>query len=42
MLDFKRPGTGLEPNNYSTLLGKIADKDIQKDEMISYDNIKKD
>jgi N-acetylneuraminate synthase/N,N'-diacetyllegionaminate synthase len=36
MLDFKRPGTGLEPKNLHKIVGKRANKDIEVDEMITF------
>ena len=42
MLDFKRPGTGIEPNKYSTLLNKVVKKDLYKDDIISYDCIEEE
>ena len=36
MLDFKRPGTGLEPKNLHKIVGKRASKDIEADEMITF------
>ena len=37
-LDFKRPGTGLEPKYYELLEGRIAKRDITKDSLISLDD----
>ena len=37
-LDFKRPGTGLEPRYYELLEGRIAKRDITKDSLISLDD----
>ena len=42
LLDFKRPGTGIEPNSYKTLLNKIVKKEIHKDQLISYDSLEKE
>ena len=39
MLAFKRPGTGLPPNLYEDLLGKRAAENIQKDEIINFDQL---
>jgi N,N'-diacetyllegionaminate synthase len=39
-LDFKRPGTGLKPKFYRDIIGMRADKDIMKDEQISFDLVK--
>lgn len=35
-LDFKRPGNGMMPKYYSTLIGKKASRNICKDEQIAY------
>lgn len=35
-LDFKRPGTGIEPKYYELLVGRIAKHDIVKDSLISF------
>lgn len=39
MLIIKRPGTGLEPKYIYKIVGKKAKKDIEKDELISLDQI---
>jgi len=39
MLDFKRPGTGLEPKNLHKIVGKRASKDIEADEMITFEKL---
>ena len=36
MLDFKRPGTGLEPKEIKYILGKKANRDISYDEIIQF------
>lgn len=41
MLDFKRPGTGLEPKNLLKIVGKRASKDIEADEMITFEKLLK-
>ena len=40
MLAVKRPGTGLSPNKYWSLIGKTAIKAIEKDEQIKFNLIK--
>ena len=35
MLEFKRPGTGLSPENVKFLIGKKAKKNIFKDKIIT-------
>lgn len=37
-LDFKRPGTGISPKDYKILLGRIAQKDIEYDQIISLED----
>lgn len=39
MLDFKRPGTGLEPGDLNKVVGKRAKKDIEADELISFEKL---
>ena len=39
MIDIKRPGTGLEPKNYSLVLGKKLKVDIKKDSVLKEDFI---
>lgn len=39
MLTFKRPGSGMPPNEYEALLGKIANEIIKKDEIIDLKKI---
>jgi len=39
MLDFKRPGTGIEPKNLNEVIGKRAKKDIKSDELITFENL---
>ena len=34
-IDFKRPGTGIEPKYYSFIVGRRATRDIQKDCILS-------
>jgi sialic acid synthase SpsE len=34
MLDYKRPGTGLEPETVKYIVGRVAKRDISKDELI--------
>lgn len=38
MLDFKRPGTGLSPDNMEAMIGKKAKRNIAFDEIISRDD----
>jgi N,N'-diacetyllegionaminate synthase len=33
-LAFKRPGNGLEPSSYEKVIGKVAARDINKDDQI--------
>jgi len=37
MLTYKRPGTGISPNQIEKVIGKKAKTDIQEDEILSYD-----
>lgn len=37
-LDFKRPGTGLAPKDYQIILGRIAIRDIEFDQIISLED----
>jgi len=39
MLAMKRPGTGIEPGHIDFVVGRIAKREIQKDELISWDYI---
>jgi N,N'-diacetyllegionaminate synthase len=39
MLDFKRPGTGLEPKYVHKIIGKKANKDIEADELITLEKL---
>ncbi|MFH2143392.1 MAG: N-acetylneuraminate synthase family protein [Bacteroidota bacterium] len=39
MLAFKRPGGGIQPNEYETLVGKITKARINKDEIINLNKI---
>lgn len=39
MLAFKRPGGGIQPNKYESLLGKISNEEIKKDEIINLNKI---
>ena len=38
-LDFKRPGTGISPDQADLLIGKILLRDIQEDELISWKDL---
>lgn len=40
-LILKRPGTGLEPKNLSKVIGRLAKKDIKKDDLLSWDMLEK-
>lgn len=40
-IDFKRPGTGLPPDQLDNILGKVLNKNIKKDELISKNYFKK-
>ena len=39
MLDFKRPGTGIEPKYIDMIVGKKAKEDIRKDEIVTWKTI---
>jgi len=39
MLDFKRPGTGIEPKHLDRIIGKKAKKNIGPDELIAFKNV---
>ena len=39
MLDFKRPGIGIEPKHVDKIIGKRAAKDIKPDELITFDKL---
>jgi N-acetylneuraminate synthase/N,N'-diacetyllegionaminate synthase len=39
MLDFKRPGTGIEPKHLDKIIGKKAKKNIVPDELIAFKNL---
>lgn len=39
MLNYKRPGNGIEPEFYRVLLGKKLKRDLKKDEIISWSDI---
>ena len=36
MLNYKRPGNGLKPEDAKYIIGKIANRDIQFDEIIKF------
>ncbi|MDO8592400.1 MAG: N-acetylneuraminate synthase family protein [bacterium] len=40
MLDIKRPGTGIEPKYFKMVIGKIASKDIARDALITFKDLK--
>lgn len=37
-LDFKRPGTGIEPKYYELIVGRVAKHDIARDSLISFED----
>ena len=39
MMDFKRPGGGIPPNDFESLIGKIAMRNLEKDEIIETDDL---
>jgi sialic acid synthase SpsE len=39
MVDFKRPGTGLEPKDLCKIVGKRTKKDIEPDELITFEKL---
>jgi len=39
MLDYKRPGTGLSPENSKKVIGKFASKNIKKDDLVHSEDI---
>ncbi|MCK5039248.1 MAG: N-acetylneuraminate synthase [Thermoplasmata archaeon] len=39
VLDVKRPGTGLSPKHMDEIIGKVAKKDIKRDELILMDDV---
>jgi N-acetylneuraminate synthase/N,N'-diacetyllegionaminate synthase len=39
MVDFKRPGTGLEPRDLCKIIGKRTKKDIEPDELITFEKL---
>jgi N-acetylneuraminate synthase/N,N'-diacetyllegionaminate synthase len=39
MLDFKRPGTGIEPKHLDRVIGRRTKKDIMRDELIAFKNL---
>ncbi len=39
MIDFKRPGTGVEPRFFRILIGRTAKRDIKSDEIIKWEDI---
>ena len=38
MIDFKRPGTGINPKFYEKVIGKKAKREIKSDEILSWDD----
>jgi len=39
MVDIRRPGTGLPPEDFENIIGKRAAKDIEKDSPLKADDI---
>lgn len=39
MIDFKRPGTGMAPNSFESIIGKTVVRNISKDEIINVKDI---
>jgi len=39
MLDFKRPGVGIEPKYLNQVVGKRVKKDIKPDELITFEKL---
>ncbi len=39
-IEFKRPGTGIPPNRFNVIIGKVAARTIQKDEQIKLTDLK--
>ncbi len=39
-LEFKRPGTGIRPDELSYVIGKVVTKNIEKDEILKWEDIK--
>lgn len=39
MLTFKRPGTGIPPSQINTIIGRIAQRNIQEDEILQWDAV---
>jgi sialic acid synthase SpsE len=39
MLSIKRPGTGIQPKYINKVLGKIAKKDIEEDEVLNWNDL---
>jgi len=39
-LDYKRPGTGINPNEWKYVLGRKVNKNINKDELIRWEDLK--
>jgi len=39
MLDIKRPGTGIEPKRLDEVIGKRAKKEIEPDELVSFEDL---
>ena len=37
-LDYKRPGTGIAPKNYETVVGRVASRDIEYDHIITLED----
>lgn len=41
-INFKRPGSGVSPHQFDQIIGKIADRDIAKDEQILFEHLRED
>ena len=41
-INFKRPGSGVSPHQFEQIIGKIADRDIAKDEQILFEHLRED
>ena len=42
MLGIKRPGSGIPPSEFNKLIGKIAVRDIDKNRLIDYNDLRND
>ena len=39
MIGIKRPGYGIKPSEYKTIIGKRVENDIKQDSIIAYDDL---